>query len=181
MWYSWSHCLKLSKLMEYQWKTDDFVRNVDHFYTEKLVEVIVVQSTTYHIARQIAKFFAPHMCVCVRLPAIFLFLFLYCVYATSLPSLQPFVYRYIIIIITFGCCCLFVCILFYGNFVRWSEKCLHRYIYISLLSYLVAIRIDSVSVSLFIILNFSHAGDFCECKRHAAVPSSVHSAQNTPL
>lgn len=41
-------CNWVSNMIEYQWKTDDFVRIVDHFYT-KIYLSVHLQSTTYHI------------------------------------------------------------------------------------------------------------------------------------
>lgn len=75
----WTICSdKLSKLIEYQWKTDGSVSAVDHFYTKNSFIEPLVQSTTYHIARRTDFFFC-------------------------FPPSNPFVYRY-----TFVCVCVLV-------------------------------------------------------------------------
>lgn len=79
----WTICSdKLSKLIEYQWKTDGSVSAVDHFYTKNSFIEPLVQSTTYHIARRTDFFFC-------------------------FPPSNPFVYRY-----TFVCVCVLVFFLF---------------------------------------------------------------------
>lgn len=52
----------MSNMFEYQWKTDDLVRIVDHFYTKNYLSVHL-QSTTYHIGNTVFPSIIQSICL----------------------------------------------------------------------------------------------------------------------
>lgn len=52
----------MSNMIEYQWKTDDLVRIVDHFYTKNYLSVHL-QSTTYHIGNTVFPSIIQSICL----------------------------------------------------------------------------------------------------------------------
>lgn len=124
--------IKLSNSIEYQWNTDDFRCNVDHFYTEIFLFIEWLCCPINDLPHR--KRICLYVCVCVNAPKhryapnneTFVFVFVF--FAAS-PLSQSFVHccNYYIVVTTLAttaatttttttifCCC------------SSSEKCLHR-------------------------------------------------------